>query len=148
MPTYYAHSAEKRPQSDWQTLKSHAENVAALAAQFADPFGAADIARYTGLLHDLGKAGSPGKPQYLKNEEAGARFPYRWNRELIYLSVPVRSLALILPHFPLTEEEIQAIVYHDGQYVPENHAVAAREEKLTLLLQYADNWSGFVTEKA
>lgn len=100
------------------------------------------------LLHDLGKAGSPGKPQYMKNEEAGARFPYRWNRELIYLSVPVRSLALILPHFPLTEEEIQAIVYHDGQYVPENHAVAAREEKLTLLLQYADNWSGFVTEKA
>ena len=29
MPTYYAHSAENRPQSDWQTLKSHAENVAA-----------------------------------------------------------------------------------------------------------------------
>ncbi len=25
------------------------------------------------------QAGSPGKPQYLKNE-AGARFPYRWNR--------------------------------------------------------------------
>ena len=33
MPTYYAHSAENRPQSDWQTLKSHAENVAALADQ-------------------------------------------------------------------------------------------------------------------
>ncbi|WP_157049443.1 HD domain-containing protein [Selenomonas sp. oral taxon 138] len=99
------------------------------------------------LLHDLGKAGVPGTPQYLKNDEEGARYPYRWNRELTYLSVPVRSIYLILPHFPLTEEETQAIVYHDGQYVEENKCVAAREEPLTLLLQYADNWSGFVIEK-
>ena len=56
MPICYAHSAENRPESDWQTLKNHAENVAALAAQFAEPFGAAEIARYTALLHDLGKA--------------------------------------------------------------------------------------------
>lgn len=55
MPICYAHSAENRPESDWQTLKTHAENVAALAAQFAEPFGAAEIARYTALLHDLGK---------------------------------------------------------------------------------------------
>ncbi len=59
----------------------------------------------------------------------------------------MRSIYLILPHFPLTEEETQAIVYHDGQYVEENKCVAAREEPLTLLLQYADNWSGFVIEK-
>ena len=59
MPICYAHSAENRPESDWQTLKSHAENVAALAAQFAEPFGAAEIARYTGLLHDLGKYSDP-----------------------------------------------------------------------------------------
>jgi CRISPR-associated endonuclease cas3-HD len=59
MSTYYAHSAENQLESNWQTLKSHAENVAALAAQFAEPFGAADIARYTGLLHDLGKYSKP-----------------------------------------------------------------------------------------
>ena len=99
------------------------------------------------LLHDLGEAGVPGTPQYLKNDEKGAQYPYRWNRELTYLSVPVRSIYLILPHFPLTEEETQAIIYHDGQYVEENKCVAAREEPLTLLLQYADNWSGFVIEK-
>lgn len=99
------------------------------------------------LLHDLGKAGVPGKPQYLKNDEEGARSLYRWNKDLVYLSVPIRSLYLILPYFPLTEEEAQAIVYHDGQYVADNRSVAAREEKLTLLLQYADNWSGFVIEE-
>lgn len=107
------------------------------------------------LLHDLGKAGMPGEPQYLKNEPSqkqkaygySASKPYRFNTDLIYMSVPVRSLYLVASRFPLTEEETQAIVYHDGQYVEDNRSVATHEEKLTLLLQYADNWSGFVVEK-
>ena len=107
-----------------------------------------------GLFHDLGKAGMPGKPQYLENEpsekqkRAGypASTPYKFNNDLTYLSVPIRSLYLVLPRLTLTEEEVQAIAYHDGQYVDDNRSVAAKEEKLTLLLQYADNWSGFVTE--
>lgn len=31
--------------------------------------------------------------------------------------------------------------------VMDNHSVAAKEEKLTLLLQYADNWSGFIIKE-
>ena len=103
------------------------------------------------LLHDLGKAGMPGKPQYMRSElssgERASRSPYRFNRDLLYLSVPIRGLYLAASRFSLTEEEVQAIVYHDGQYVEDNKSVAAREEKLTLLLQYADNWSGFIVEK-
>jgi len=103
------------------------------------------------LLHDLGKAGMPGMPQYLRSElpsdGRASRSPYRFNRDLLYLSVPIRGLYLAASRFPLTEEEVQAIVYHDGQYVEDNRSVAAREEKLTLLLQYADNWSGFIVEK-
>lgn len=109
----------------------------------------------TALLHDLGKAGVAGQPQYLENSPSekqqrygySASTPYRFNSEMTYLSVPVRSLYLILPYLRLTQEEAQAIVYHDGQYVPENRGVAAKEDKLTLLLQYADNWSGFIKEK-
>jgi hypothetical protein len=107
-----------------------------------------------GLLHDLGKAGVPGNPQYLVNEPSEkqkrygypASTPYRFNTALTHLSVPARSLYLILPYLPLSETEAQAILYHDGQYVDDNRSVAAKEEPLTLLLQYADNWSGFVTE--
>jgi len=107
------------------------------------------------LMHDLGKAGVPGVPQYLVNEPsekqkaAGypASEPYRFNKDLTYLSVPVRSLYLCGARFPLTEEEAQAIVYHDGQFVDDNRSVATKETPLTLLLQYADNWSGFVIEK-
>jgi hypothetical protein len=56
-------------------------------------------------------------------------------------------LYLIAQRFPLTEEETQAIVYHDGQYVEDNRSVATHEERLTLLLQYADTWSSMVVEK-
>lgn len=107
------------------------------------------------LLHDLGKVGMPGNPQYLVNEPSEKQqkhgykpdYPYRFNSELTYLSVPVRSIYLALQHINLTEEEVQAIVYHDGQYVEDNRSCATHEEPLTLLLQYADSWSGFVIEK-
>jgi len=107
------------------------------------------------LLHDLGKVGMPGNPQYLINEPSEKQkkygykpdYPYRFNSELTYLSVPVRSIYLALQHINLTEEELQAIVYHDGQYVEDNRSCATKEAPLTLLLQYADSWSGFVIEK-
>jgi hypothetical protein len=107
------------------------------------------------LLHDIGKAGTPAGPQYLKNEPTerqkqygyGATYPYNFNTDLTYLSIPVRSLYLALPYINLSEEEAQAIVYHDGQYVEDNRSVARNECPLTLLLQYADNWCSFVIEK-
>ncbi len=54
------------------------------------------------LIHDLGKVGMPGKPQYLINEPSDKQkmygykpdYPYRFNRELTYLSVPIRSIYL------------------------------------------------------
>ena len=37
--------------------------------------------------------------------------------------------------------------HHDGQYVEDNRSVAKNGSPLTLPLQYADNWSGFVIEE-
>ena len=107
------------------------------------------------LVHDLGKVGMPGNPQYLINEPSEKQqkygykpdAPYRFNKELTYLSVPIRSLYLASKYIDLSEQEVQAIVYHDGQYVDDNRSVATHEEPLTLILQYADSWSGFVVEK-
>ena len=107
------------------------------------------------LFHDLGKVGMPNNPQYIKNEPTekqkkyglSAWPPYKFNNDLIYLSVPIRSLYLIGDKISLTEAEVQAIIYHDGQYVDDNKSVAMREEKLTLLLQFADNWSCQALEK-
>jgi hypothetical protein len=104
-----------------------------------------------GLFHDVGKAGLPGKPYYLPNPDiAGIRNrgrKYIVNPNAVFMGLAVRSLFLISQYVPLTEEEAQAIVYHDGQYIPENRVIAHREEPLTLLLSYADNWAGSVLEK-
>ena len=138
-------------------LLEHSVNVAETMLKIKEVFApeiSDESCVIVGLLHDLGKAGTPGNPQYLKNEPsekqkwAGypATIPYKFNQDLVYLSVPIRSLYLILPKLPLSEEEVQAIAYHDGQYVEDNRSVAAKEEKLTLLLQYADSWNGFITE--
>ena len=103
-----------------------------------------------GLFHDLGKIGMPGKPYYLPNPSQwhvrNRSIRYIVNNDLIHLDVPTRSLFLLAQHIPLSEEGAQAIRYHDGQHIPENQSVAHRETKLTLLLQYADNWSGEVLE--
>lgn len=139
-------------------LLEHSCNVAETMLKFKNAI-APDISDEScvivSLLHDLGKVGMPGNPQYIKNEPTDrqkqygyqVKIPYSFNKELTYLSVPIRSIYLALPYISLSEEEVQAIVYHDGQYVEDNASVATKEFPLALLLQYADSWSGFVIEK-
>jgi hypothetical protein len=104
-----------------------------------------------GLYHDLGKAGMPGKPFYLPQPDEWMRkrrgIYYVVNQDLVHLDIPTRGLFLLAQHVPLSDEEAQAIRYHDGQYVAENENVAHREMPLTRLLQYSDNWSGGVLEE-
>ena len=51
----YAQSGARSDRADWQSLQSHEYKVGEMAAAFAAAFGAEQIARYTGQLHDLGK---------------------------------------------------------------------------------------------
>ena len=139
-------------------LLEHSVNVAETLIRIKDtlyPLIDDESCVIVALLHDLGKAGTPyGGPQYIKNQPTerqrqygyGPTYPYSFNKDLTYLSVPIRSLYLALPFITLTEEETQAIAYHDGQYVDDNKSVASNERPLTLLLHYADNWCGFVVE--
>lgn len=53
--TFFAHSTEKNDQSDWHRLSDHLNNTGALAAENAAHFGAQELARVAGQLHDLGK---------------------------------------------------------------------------------------------
>jgi CRISPR-associated endonuclease/helicase Cas3 len=40
----------------WHGLEDHLRGTAALASRFAEPFGGAEVARWLGLLHDVGKS--------------------------------------------------------------------------------------------
>lgn len=73
---YLAHSANKYGKVD--LLRSHLQNVANRAAEYAEPFGAAEETRLAGLLHDLGKYGDlfqrrlEGKESGIDHWSAGA----------------------------------------------------------------------------
>jgi CRISPR-associated endonuclease/helicase Cas3 len=53
--TFYAHTLDGRPESEWQPLEDHLRNVSENAAEFASRFEAEDWGRLAGLWHDLGK---------------------------------------------------------------------------------------------
>lgn len=53
--TWFAHSGRLPDRMDWQPLQEHLDAVGLLAGQNAAAFGCAEIARASGLLHDLGK---------------------------------------------------------------------------------------------
>lgn len=100
-----------------------------------------------GLFHDLGKVGMPGKPYYLPEMKDGKPTgKYSTNTELVSMGQSLRSLYLTSRYLTLSDEEAQAIAYHDGMYVPEGRSVFHREEPLLLLLHWADMWTAKVLE--
>jgi len=107
------------------------------------------------LFHDVGKLGHPGKPYYLPNDnrwEIEKRgMAYKVNPEVVTMNLAVRSLHLVSKFIPLTEEEAQAIVAHDGVY-PVNGGVVnleyyQKECRLTMILHFADFWTAAVEEE-
>jgi 23S rRNA maturation-related 3'-5' exoribonuclease YhaM len=94
------------------------------------------------LFHDVGKIGMPDNPRYLKK---GDKFVY--NKDQVEMQIANRSLYLVSKYIPLSDEESQAILYHDGQYIPENWFIAHKECPLTLLLTFADTWTAAVYEE-
>lgn len=53
-PSFVAHTPSKGS-AQWHELKEHLENVAAIAYEYAEKFGAGELGKYAGLWHDLGK---------------------------------------------------------------------------------------------
>jgi CRISPR-associated endonuclease/helicase Cas3 len=52
---FFAHSTDTQDQSDWEPLLDHLKAVARAAGKHAAKFGAGELGRTAGLLHDLGK---------------------------------------------------------------------------------------------
>jgi len=95
-----------------------------------------------GLFHDAGKIGMPHSPRYIKNEDG-----FSYNPEQVEMQIANKSLYLVSKYIPLSDEEAQAILYHDGQYILENKFIAHKECPLTLLLTFADTWTAAVYEE-
>ncbi len=101
-----------------------------------------------GLFHDIGKVGMPGKPYYLPEIKNGKPTgAYTINPEIVAMGLSLRSLYLVSQYIPLSDEEAQAIAYHDGMYVPEGRSVVHKEEPLLLLLHWSDMWTASGRER-
>lgn len=68
---FYAHSLPGRPTEEFEALEKHLREVAAQAAAFAEPFGAADWAHLAGLWHDLGKYSNAFQEYLLSTADGG-----------------------------------------------------------------------------
>lgn len=98
------------------------------------------------LLHDLGKAGQFGKPNYIMQQGADpGSITYETNKELLYVPHEIRSVAIASKFIDLTEEEQFAILYHNGLY-GELKGFKGNEIPLYLILSYADLWAARITE--
>lgn len=115
----------------------------------------------TSLLHDLGKIGQYGKQNYVPNMLKGRATkanpntepkqseskPYKSNPDLMYVDHEVRSVVIAQQFIELTEEEQQAILWHNGLYGTFKYQIQGKEFPLYLLLHFADMWASRVIER-
>lgn len=101
-------------------------------------------------LHDLGKCGQFGKPLYVPNvlksgKQSDAK-PFEINKELMTLPHEVVSVIEATKFIDLTEEEQQAIAWHNGLYGAFKYDIQGKESPLYMILHWADMWASRVTE--
>ena len=76
---------------------------------------------FSAINHDLGKMGNGEEIAYLPSQDEWRKKNlgemYQYNKKLAYMSVPDRSIKLLVDHdIKLTENEWMAIKLHDGLY--------------------------------
>ena len=135
-------------------LLIHSLNVLNYARKLNETFGKPvkdDSIVITALLHDLGKMGDHGKPNYkeklLKSGERSEAEPYITNKDLAYIDHEIRSVMIAERYIPLTEEEEQAILFHNGLYSLFKYEIQGKETPLYLIIHFSDMWCSRVVEE-
>ena len=126
-------------------LLEHSINVTETLLKLAKAVDS-DYSRETliivGLLHDLGKAGFYGKPGYVENIlKSGKRSdakPYETNKDLLAVPHEVVAISIIPQYMQISEDELFAILYHNGLYTSIGYQLKGKETNLQILLHCAD----------
>lgn len=134
-------------------LLEHSLNVLDYARKLNETFGNPikdESIVITALLHDLGKMGDRGKSNYVENILKGGKQseskPYTTNPALAYIPHEVRSVAIAERYIDLTEEEEQAILFHNGLYGAFKYDIQGKETALYMILHFADMWASRIVE--
>lgn len=101
------------------------------------------------LLHDVGKCGQFNKPLYIPNilkTGQSEKQPYKVNDELRTLPHEIVSCIEVTKFIDLTEEEQQAIAWHNGLYGAFKYDIQGKETPLYMIIHFADMWASRVVE--
>lgn len=135
-------------------LLEHSLNVLTLARDLAREWESTipeDSITISALLHDLGKMGDHGKPNYaenyLKDGSRSSAKPYITNTNLVYIPHEVRSVLIAERYIYLSEEEERAILWHNGLYGQFRNDITGKETELYMIIHFADMWASRITEK-
>jgi hypothetical protein len=134
-------------------LLAHTLHVANLALELKKtlaPDAPEDSVILCALFHDCHKATDGfSNPTYLKNDMPRdmQNQPYIWNKEQLSFSGAQKSLLIVSGFVSLRQDEMQAIAYHDGPFVPSWEDINGNVYPLTFLVHFADLWSSWVVEK-
>jgi len=120
-----------------------------------------DSVMIAAALHDLGKCGQYEKSYYVPNMIKDGRptkaspeqrykqsetKPYAINKDLLHVDHCIRSVVVATLYIDLTEEEQNAILYHDGLYGALKYEVSGHETPLQMIIHWADMWASRVVE--
>lgn len=135
-------------------LLEHSLNVLTLARDLARAWESTipdESITISALLHDLGKMGDHGKPNYaenyLKDGSRSSAKPYITNTDLVYIPHEVRSVMIAERYIRLSEEEERAILWHNGLYGQFRNDITGKETELYMIIHFADMWASRITEK-
>ncbi len=135
-------------------LLEHSLNVLTLARDLARAWESTildESITVSALLHDLGKMGDHGKPNYaenyLKDGSRSSAKPYITNTDLVYIPHEVRSVMIAERYIRLSEEEERAILWHNGLYGQFKNDITGKETELYMIIHFADMWASRITEK-
>jgi putative nucleotidyltransferase with HDIG domain len=135
-------------------LLEHSLNVLTLARELARAWESTipeESITISALLHDLGKMGDHGKPNYaenyLKDGSRSSAKPYITNTNLVYIPHEVRSVLIAERYIYLSEEEERAILWHNGLYGQFRNDITGKETELYMIIHFADMWASRITEK-
>ena len=135
-------------------LLEHSLNVLTLARELARAWESTipdESVTISALLHDLGKMGDHGKPNYaenyLKDGSRSSAKPYITNTDLVYIPHEVRSVMIAERYIRLSEEEERAILWHNGLYGQFRNDITGKETELYMIIHFADMWASRITEK-
>lgn len=100
------------------------------------------------LLHDVGKMGAFGEPNYVPNilKSGNQSDKKPWVTTNIGIQHQDISIMTVNKFIDLNREQAIAIKYHNGLYTPDGRDIKGNETPLYMIVHFADLWASRVVE--